>query len=765
MAKQRVQRRFVIDGQPMTPDQASAWIAANGMTGNLVTSAGDETLARAADFTRQCIRESEESKAWLIPVWDAMEHMLLGNSNFFDQPVGCDIHVPSLFSKIEALVPRVMQAAIGHGGEMLRCQGRDKSDRARANVTQEWLKYLLDQCGIISFGEDYVRSAVIYGFFMSHTWWDIKHLKRRVRESKQVLDKGQMWREISSVVKDQLVYEGMRQRLVHPRDAIIDANNTRVENMSYIGETLRKVPIVDLLAMEAKGIYSGVAAALEPNAKSRARISLNAEIDHMRGRSQAEWRDQYWPQRKEEKPTNGAPGYVDVDSLWAQWSDVEEPSEYDDFGEYQFIYVNECPVRVAKNPYDNQHRPYAIGRISKDPFKFYAVSPAMVGVRLNSERDQHRAYMSRNHQLSNAPITFTDPSFDVPENLMSVLPGATFSGVGKVEQLKFPSTLAEGIAMDELVNQDMNDAMGVLDAFQGRGEEGTATQFQGNRQEANNRIRRMVFAVADGFKQLAQHGLWLSQQFITDAKPFRVIGKGAGKLKFSGEITPEDLGDPVDIIMVGPEQFGSYGARATQISTFMNTGATLLNASLERGTLNPDALTRELYEGLMGHRLGDDILRDDLNAEDVLPQELENAILTTGTEVEVHELDDDEEHLRSMTEYFGRPEVQSKLTDEAKRAIYLHGKAHGTAMSMKEGQKQAQAAAQQRAMAAAPVAIGAGDGKKAPGDGNAYQPTADLRGPGPGQTSPREAPGPASPRTVSRPDRSMAIPQAQNAES
>ena len=757
-----VTRRFVIDGRPMTPEQASSWIEANGVTGNLVGGDGD-LIARAADYTNLCIRESREAKDWIEPVWDSLEHMLKGNTNFYDQPVGCDIHIPAVYSKIEALVPRLMQAAIGHGGEMLRCQGRDATDRERAIVVQEWLKYGMDQCGIMEFGEDYVRSAVIYGFFMAHTGWDIQHIKRRVRTNRTLQEQGKLIREISSEVKQQLAYEGMRQRLVHPRDAIIDARVTRVDQMGFCGEILRRVPITDLLAMEAKGIYKGVAEALEPTSGG-AKNALNSEIDRLRYRPSADERDLNTFQRRVEKPNNGAPGYVDVTSLWGQWSSKENPTEYDDFGEYQFVYVNDRPVRIAENPYDNQHRPYAIARISKDPFNFYAVSPGMVGVRLNSERDQHRAFMARNHQLANAPITFVDGSFEVPDNLMSVLPGAVYRGQGTPSQLKTPSTIAEGIAMDGLINQDMNDAMGVLDAFLGRGEEGTATQFQGNRQEANNRVRRMVFAIAGGFRQIAQHYLWLSQQFITDAKTFRVVGKGAGERKFSGSITPEDLGGPVDIIMVGPEEFGSYGARATQITTFLNAGATLLQAALERGELNIGPMLRELYEGLMGHRLGDDILRGDLNPEDALPQAQENLMLMMGMSVQPHELDDDAGHLEQMQEFLEDDRIRSAMTEEAMVAFYEHGKLHAAQMEMKEAKQQAQAAAQQRAMQAAPSAITAGDGKKAPGDGNAYQPTPDLRGPGPGQTSPREAPGPASARTVSRPDRSMAFPQAQNAE-
>lgn len=757
-----VTTRFLIDGREMTPDEASRWLIANGMGENQADSADDEFLERASGHVSWCLRSSDEARQWIVPVWDMLESMLRCNTNFVDQPVGSDIHVPKLFSKVEALVPLLMDAASGANGEMLRCEGRDAGDRRRAIVIQEWLRYGLDQCNINGSGEDAVRSAVIYGLFAFHTWWDLRYAKRMRRKLRQHVKDGKLFHDISREEVEDLIYEGMRFRLIHPRNLIVDPRETDVRRMGFVGEVQTRVPVTELLNLEAQGIYSGVAAALEPS-NQRARGALQASIEEYRSTDRRHGQPSTTPLRPDMmRPGSGTPDEVDVVSLWGQWSDLKDPQRHEDFGEWQFVYVNGSPVRIAKNPYEEQHRPYAVARISKDPFNFYAVSPAMAGTRLNAELDQHRAYAARGHALAIAPVTWDETgSLEMPRNLLEVEPGTVIAGQGTVGQLKMPSVMADAIAMDELVNRDMADAMGVLDAFLGRDDAGTATESNNNLRQARNRIRRQVDAIADGFRQLAQHYLLLSRQFITTRKTFRVLGKRAGRLGFAS-VSPEDLLDPVDIIMVGPEQLATYGARATQINTFMTAGATLLQTGIQDGVVQVGPLLRELYQGIMGTRLGDEILRDDLNPDDVLPQEHENVLLMMGQRVEVHELDDDAAHLAGIDEFLTGV-ADASLTEDAKREFYLHAQAHRMAYE----RKQVRSGARQRALENAPAQQGAsqgllGDGKKKPGDGNEHQPTPDLRADAAGkQTPPRQANGPADPRRMARPDRSQAVPQSE----
>ena len=760
--------RFKQGDEFLDQEQYRSWMEANGYGANL--AAKKDVAERAAEAVQNALRASDKAKDQIQAQWVVVDRMMRGEALSSAVPLGTeDVHIPETKKAIEVMVPRIVDAISGMGGDVFQVKGRDDADRTRALVIEEWIRYQLSKSRWYDEAEDRVRSALLYGMIAVYTGWETRFSRRLVKKSYREVDEtgqGEIL-VIEQEEKDIEVYSGFVHRAVDPRDFIFDASRMCMKDARFAGERM-KLSIPELLQMEAQGVLSGVAEAIE--GKSGRAGVLQDAVEKMRSDSEKAERagvtvtDLWRRMQSEIKPI--AHDLVDCVSLWSEWSDKEHPTSAMDWGQWQFFYVNGVPCRIAKNPYDSQHLPYAVARIAREPFVFWALSPALDAAKLNADLDQHSALGARSHALAVSPFVVADESVDFPsENLNNIQVGEIIRGnLDKMRVEKFPSTIGDTMQMVELRRRDIREIMGAPEGFTGTSTDGTATQYNGNIDEANRRIRGMVIRLAnDCDKMVAEHCLLYSQQFVRDVETYRVLGRGAKQLGFSANLRPEDLIDPVDIEMIGPATFGSHGQRATKLISLMNQAQFLIAAEAQKGNIDTSQWLDEIYTGVMGHRMRDGLLKKNQDPETVLPVSFENALLRKeGMQLDVHPLDDDMEHFQSHRDAADAAESAKASPDvlaQFAAHMQLHMDQYQRKQAVQQAQQRAQALAQQANPAAQSTAFPGTE--KAPQDGRTYQRPPDLIGSG-YQTPPGETPGPGNPSQVAAPDRSQAIVQTAN---
>lgn len=761
--------RFRQDGKDLDEEQYKLWLEANGFGKNF---AGTEGIAdRAATFVDDSIRLSTDYKNVMLQPWQFVDAMLRGESLAENTPLGTgDIHVPEVEKALEVLVPRIVEGIQGFGNDIFHVIPRREGDRRRAMKLEEWIRYQFSLSRWNDELEDRIRCGLLYGVCPVYIGWESRYQTRPVKTLRREKgDDGQIVNVISVEPKKIRTYCGITQRMVDPRDFIYDASRMDPKRARFAGETM-KLSVSELLHMEAAGILEGVAQAIE-GSNPNARGLLQAKMDQIRAerdqasRAGASGSTEF--QRKmEAQITADQNGRVPCVSLWGEWSESERPLNADDWGQWQFFYVNGAPCRIAKNPYDSQHIPYAVARVSREPFFFWALSPILQALPINAEADQHRALGSRSHALAVSPFILADENTDLPaDSLANMEVGSVIRAqLDKAQIQKFPSTVGDTVAMFELLRRDIREVMGAPEAISGTGDENTATQFQGNLREANRRIRGAVNRYAfDCEKAAAEMVLLLSQQFVTDDQQFRAMGRGAQELGFSPTLRPEDLLDPVDIEMVGPQTFGSNGERATKMIALLNQAQFLIAAEAQKGNIDTGEWLREVFTGVMGYRMSDRLLKTTQRPEDVLDPERENRMLRkVGMRLDVHPLDDDAEHWQVHAEDAARAEEDGE-PDEVLQQFAEHMQAHQD----QQQQKAAVERAKQSAMAlaqqpGAAASSGFPESDNAPQDGRTYQRGADMQNETPQTTPPGQTPGPPDLARQGAPDRRASIFQTVN---
>lgn len=746
-------RTFRIGPKPLDKQRATAWLDAQINYENL---AGDEEVALAArNFVVDKVRRFESKMAPTYDKWETIDFMLRGATLSTLLP-GSDVHVPVLYAMVESIVPRIVEA-ITSLRPWFEVEGRDKQDKQRARKIQAWLRYQVDQTGLERKLEEMARTMVVYQSVIVKDCWDVRHREQVVRDiERSVGTNGLPTFKVTPKLEEVQVYEGNRFDLINPFHFVCDTSKTCPQEMAFVGDsTMMRED--DLRRMVEMGTFdaNAVDQLIEAGSKRAGYgglLSNFGSIGQTHGQQIVEEVLAGLDFRAAHKRSE--PGEFRVYEIWATWRPETDDSKAP-FKEWVITVCGDQVLRVQENFYDDKRRPYSVGRAAKEPFEFYNVGVLDHAVRLNEEIDDHRNLARLSHRLSLTPYGQVSENSDWPANLMDVDPGQLFRGQEPPSWIKVPSTLGELIPFEQMLRVDMEKATGAPEIFQGEGQNNTATEVERKTQEGNRRMRRMVHSFADMLESLLRHFHQNTQQFLTYQRPFQVLGaQGAGMLDY--ELSPDDLGDPVDIIISGPERLASYGLRATQMSTWMQQYGVLIPALQAENAINLPLLAKIGWERIMGEELGEEVIHVPERSDEMLSPQDENLILLMGQSVETHEGDDDAEHdqLHAAAQKY----AEANEDQEAVRRIVQHRQMHRI-------QQRQKTARQQAAMNPTPGPFPSrGDiaTRHAPAEGRGYQPTPDIAGGVTQTTPPRETPGPARPQSTGSPDRSPAAPQTAN---
>jgi len=712
----------------------------------------DEEIAQmAVSYTEMQVNRYDGATADIVDKWETIDYMLRGNtlSNLFK---GSDIHVPILYTMVEALVPRVVEA-ITSMRPWFEVEGRDKIDKQRARKIQAYLRYEVDQTKLERRMEEIARTLITYQFVALKTRWDVRYRERINREVERTMGKdGLPSFKITPKRENEKYYEGNRFDIVAPYLFLCDVTRTDPQDMSFIGDiTLMREDEIAEMANSKTYNAAAVDELIEEGKRGHATAGVFSARARMAQRSLAA--DIFATPTGRERH-KGEPGEFEVREIWCRWRPSGADSK-DEFKEWVLTTCNGKALRVQENFYDDKRRPYAVARAAKEPFDFFNVGVLDHAIRLNMEIDDHRNLARLSHRLALSPITQVGHDSDWPESLFDIEPGQVFRGKDAPNWLKVQSTIGEMIPFEQVLRMDMERATGAPEIFEGSGQNSTATEVERKVQEGNRRLRRLVFSLSDGLEDLLRHFHGNAQQFLTYQKAFRVLNeKAVGMLDLA--ISPDDFADPVDIVISGPERLSSYGLRATQMSTWMQQYGVLLPALQQAGAVNLPMLAKVGWERIMGEDMGSDIIAVPERSDEMLNPTDENLIMLMGSQVEVHEADDDMEH--DKAHMVAQQAAEARGDSEAVKRVIEHRARHRS-----QSQRKAARAAAAASPQPGPFPPGGEIAPRhAPAEGRGYQPTPDLMGAAPQKTPPRETPGPARPASTGSPDRSPSAPQTAN---
>lgn len=718
------------------PSAMRRWLRAHI---NYENHAGNKEIAeRALGFARTVVRNYEMRTVEVLDMWRSIDWMLKGNSLSSRFP-GSDIHVAELYKMVEAIVPRLEEALLKYD-PWFRVKGRDADDRFRGKSIQYWLEYLLDLARFTDKVSPTLRCLTVYGFFVLKTWWDVRYEERITRKSEKVGTSIRPAWKITATREEKLVYDGLRMSLVDPLNWIVDLSNANHQEGLFCGDR-SMVGEEELQDMADMGLYLNVEDVLkeEPGKRSVSPTS-------MFGRRSTMGMVEDWPGFGR---APGEPKRYERVELWARW----KPSDSERAREWIITMVNGSTiVRCQENFHDDKHRGYAVGRVSSDNMEWMPVSPLAHAVRSAIELDEYENLAMRSAQMHQTPITWIGAS-DTPESLWEVEPGQVIRTMQPPTFLVPPDTTAGFLAIKADLRRDIEEITGAPRIWEGGSDgSGTATEIERKVQEANRRLLSLARAATSGYEQILEHAFALSQQFVLDTRQFRVVGRASRRINPNQMIGPQELGDPVDFMFEGVTKLHTQGLRGTLITTWVNAVAPFLRAM--RGSLNVPALASDLFEAIVGDRLGDNILTVPQPLDDMIPADEENMILLSGQRLDVHEQDDDQDHTRQHAELL---EMRG-LPPEVMAAIVMHITEHGAAAERKKLKARAQGQApdhfqmqQGEVMDERPVGGKGLNGR-----------TPDLYGETAQGTPGGETPGPPNTERMAKSDRRPAVSQTGN---
>lgn len=644
-----------------------------------------EVLARRALTTVLQARMKWESDTKDIrETWRWIDYVFRANS--LRPQVNRSVHVPELLKLHRALIPRLVEAVLGNGGQYFAAKGRDSSDRSRDFAVTAALEYQLEQNNFRSLLAPFFNSLCRYQAGIWKCVWQKRTRKQVYRwRDTQIVDGNevQTWKV---QVKEVVYFEGNKIYPCDPARTIVDTQRWDLNELAYIGD-IRHVALHEL--MNEKDLYQNLDV-LEQ--KRIAGTSMATQVDAVQVARSGLTKSTGNSVQNVPNTTD----FVEIMELWC-WFNWAEPGRVPDMRQTIITVADgHTVIRLQENFHDDKHLPYALGRFSDNGFTFYDVGLYDPALRLQDELDHFRSTAFDAADLILAPRAFTKgPAADIPNNLFDMPAGFIGKDVGDIVFQPVPNTLEAFPLINATLKTDMEEIVGVSRLQLGQsssGGENTATETRRVVEESNRRLLGLVKSADDAMTGLLKIMYSNIQQRMSDKLKFRVLNAALAKKLggMDGELQPDDVQGPVDFEFFGIRRIQQYGLRGTNLLTFLQVSEGLIAENPQ--LVNPSALLKRVYSAVVGDEIDDDIMRDPEDVTSMNDQADENRMLRAGMRVQVNLLDNDEEHLQKMDAEGMREFATDQSNPEtSRRCVLEHYQWHDQQARKKKVQKQAMA--------------------------------------------------------------------------
>lgn len=719
----------------MSERNAIDWLTSQVAYENLADN--EDIAARARAFTIQSKQRFESEIQPIWSNWRVIDYTLRGNT-FAKTASGRDpIHVPEMWKSLATLTPR-LEEAVFHYRDYFTVKGRESSDKKQENLIKEFLRWQLNETRFETLIQPAFRLMLTKGVSAFKVFWHTETDERveRIVTKEEHGDTATFRTRLKP--KRVVTFNGNKIRLVKPESLIVDLESTSVPEATFIGDRYR-MSFDEIASLGEQGVFVNWESLRDQEEAVDAQRTM---MQQARGPEQQVFMSQH---------AEGGPRMHSVDEIWCR---------FDAFGtgrtrEFVITIADDNVVlRVQENPHDDKHRPYAIARSSEEAFRFFSTSPSDLAVGAQYDIDEMWNLMTDAQRLAVCPHVAVDEGSDCPDSFWGLEPGKVFRTRTPPTWMKSPSVINDFVGYHTMQRQNIEEIYGAPRIMQGTEGGNTATEIERKLQEGNKRAVGYVRAMTGCVEQILRIMHSNNQQYIGQEQTFRVLGKSAQNLEVYSKIDPIILSVDVDFEFAGPSNLQTVGMRATNLLQYMNQLYPLLQI-LPPNSVDLLALQKELYEHMVGGQPGDAIFKVPPRIDDMMPAKMENILLLQGQSVDVHEADDDREHLREHLDVIRDPDFKKKPIKV--QEVFMDHVAAQTAQMQK---KKVMEAAKNRMNPAfaGPQQMPAPDADRG---------TTGARGPmamsaSPAQTPSGETPGPPSSGRTRSPDREGGLFQTQN---
>jgi|JI6StandDraft_1071083.scaffolds.fasta_scaffold01692_21 hypothetical protein len=338
-------------------------------------------------------------------------------------------------------------------------------------------------------------------------------------------------------------------------------------------------------------------------------------------------------------------------------------------------------VRLVRNPLWLQRHPYAGTRHIRRPGKmFYGLS---VPDRIRSQTDvmndvQNQTMDSLNFSLS--PISIIDPALAGDVNSFKYRPGAKWLGSPEGVEFKiFPDVSGAGLRYaQELrgqIAQFSDNNPNVAPQLSGKSRSATQSSIVAGAVSQRQKVQ-LLLEEHETLVPLCENIQSLLVQYMDKNWQIKVQGPVGGTW-ITKNITPQDINATVDWVWRGAEQEEKSAVRSQQLLAFYNSA--LQTASLMPGEVDLPGLFKRIAKEAFNLRDMDEIFKS-MRDQKTIDPDVENVILSDGKDQEIHNGDNDQEHILAHEPLLD----DNKINDEGKLAVLRHLERHKIQMKAKQ---------------------------------------------------------------------------------
>lgn len=435
-----------------------------------------------------------------------------------------NIFVPEVFSVIESIVPRIIDALFSTY-PYVAVFGQDEADQAKAKMQEALLNFQLDQrIGIVAKYVDFVRECLIYGTAVAKVPWRL--------EQRKVIRRA----------------PGIRWAGPFPIPAMVPKQTTEV---AYDDPDMEHIDITDFF--------------IDPQADSleRARYVIHRS-----------WRDMEYLQRMAEQKVYGnvdhlKPGagedvergtQLRLSSIGLGGDGSEDPQdkpieilEYWEADRVITVANRLTVLRDDPNPFWDKRLPFFAIRNYTKPHEFYGTGEVEP-----NETQNYELNALRNQRLNflNQAIEFMWKVLeggDVNEEELKTRPGGIVhvQNMDDVQPLEMPKLPDGAFAEDKAIREAIQNTSGVFDYAKGAspGRSETATTVVSLQQAAEQRFKLKIRLFEyTGLRELASFIVARNEQFMDRPKVIRVVGEEGAQFQ---KVTPEQIAGRFDFKPAG----------------------------------------------------------------------------------------------------------------------------------------------------------------------------------------------------------------------
>ena len=580
-----------------------------------------------------------------------------------------NLFVPATFSVIETAVPRAVFALFGKR-PYVKVVGRERTDAENASAVEAMLDYDMEQSRVLQMAIEFFKSFYIFGTAVCRVdyhrdFYTVKRPKTSVLDL-DVDDFGEILeaRERELPNEERLWrYDGPRASLVNLFDFFPDPKFTTIPEMRFIAErvetTLDKLKQEDeqYKAVTGKPLYKNLG---DVTGFSEAKMVDFAVQEDMRQDTEEVMRFNYG--------YGGQRGNV-----IARDEDLVVTYRYWEDDRYVVMANGHTIIRDGDNPYWDKRKPYIAAQCFPTLKEFYGLGLVHPIQFLQEELNTLRNIALDQGKLNLYGVWAVDESLTLEDADLAIFPGkiinAEFTGgrpnIAQVFQNTLPSDYER---LENRVQRDIQSTLAINDYMIGAGEgsAGTASEAAMLNASAANRFRLQALIAQERFVQeLADMFLSRRQQFLQEAKEFRILGEQG---YFYPVIGPSNIMGRFDFEPQGSQSQPNKEVMRTQMVQLMSVAG---GNPITMTMTNWPEVYKELWN-MFDFRFPERFVLPPPHRQ--LSQKQENYIILRGEKVAVEPNDPHEEHLQDLMGIL--PDVLEMADERAMTAFQDHQEQH-----------------------------------------------------------------------------------------